>query len=94
MSEQQAITFSDAHLDTREKPRLSAQCIDILKRMLQGPVTNQELSGIALKYTSRISDIRASGISVLLVERDHETGRTVYDFGTAEARARAVEICG
>lgn len=61
-----------------EKARLSRQCAEILGRLQQGPVTNLELSRIALKYTSRISDLRARGHVVVVQSRDHSTGLVVY----------------
>lgn len=44
-----------------DKGRLNAQCGQILDRLSRGPATNEELSQIALKYTSRISDLRKRG---------------------------------
>lgn len=65
-------------VDPREQSRLSAQCARILERLQQGPASNYELAGIALKYTSRISDLREAGYQIDCVERDHETGKTMY----------------
>ncbi len=52
-------------------PRLSKQCAAVLDRLRRGPATNWELAAISLKYTSRISDIRAAGY---VVECDYGTG--------------------
>lgn len=41
-----------------DAPRLRGQNAEILARLEQGPVTNDQLSQIARKYTSRISDVR------------------------------------
>lgn len=68
----------DPHLDEAEKPRLSAQCRAILDRLRKGPATNTELSGIALKYTGRISDLRAAGYEVKIVARDLTSGLVTY----------------
>lgn len=68
----------DPHVDKRERPRLSKQCRQILWRLEQGPATNVELASIALKYTSRLSDLRAAGYDVQVVERDHRTGVVRY----------------
>ena len=67
-------------LDIRqEKTRLSKQCEAILGRLQQGPVSNHLLAGTyALKYTSRISDLRRRDHDVRVIERDHRTGRTLY----------------
>lgn len=62
-----------------EAPRLSKQCRLILERLrTSGPATDRELSEIALKYTSRISEIRAAGHNVHVIQRNSETGLTVY----------------
>ncbi len=79
MMEQLVISFADPRLDEREKPRLSGQCLKIYERLQQGPVTNKELALIALKYTSRISDIRKSGVKIKVIERDYETGLVRYE---------------
>lgn len=73
------ITFADTRLEESEKPRLSHQCQLILERLKTGPATNMELSEIALKYTSRISDLRKSGFKVSVKDRDHETGCVTYE---------------
>lgn len=73
------IQFADTRLDEAEKPRLSRQCQQILERLQRGTVTNLELSNIALKYTSGISDLRKSGFKIEVKEREHETGLVVYE---------------
>ena len=45
--------------DSRDTARLTGQNSAILARLREGPATNVELAGMALKYTSRISDIRS-----------------------------------
>jgi hypothetical protein len=65
-------------VDAREVKRLSKQCQLILERLQAGDATNMELSGIALKYTSRISDLRAAGYTIEISERDHESGSVTY----------------
>ena len=62
-----------------EGKRLSRQCQAILERLQAGRASNDELSRIARKYTGRISDLRAAGHKVKLVERNHETGLTWYE---------------
>lgn len=61
-----------------EKVRLSKQCQKILDLLRIRDVTNKELSGIALSYTRRISDLREAGYRVKISKRDHETGLTEY----------------
>jgi hypothetical protein len=73
-----AIPPCDPKVTPTEAKRLSRQCQEILSRLQTGPATNVALAGIALKYTSRISDLRAAGHDVRVIERSHETGVTVY----------------
>jgi hypothetical protein len=49
-----------------------------LTRLQAGPASNFELAQIALKYTSRLSDLRAAGYDVRVVERDYASGLTMY----------------
>lgn len=62
-----------------EAKRLNGHCLKILERLRQGRTSNKELSGISLKYTGRISDLRKAGHVVKLVSRDRETGLTFYE---------------
>jgi hypothetical protein len=62
-----------------ERPRLSRQCEAILNVLRIGPQPNTRLAQIALKYTSRISDIRKAGYRIKCVRRDHVLGRTWYE---------------
>ena len=80
---QESIDFSstipvNVSVHPSEVHRLSKQCRLILERLRDGNATNRELSDIALKYTSRISDLRAAGYTIEIAERDYETGLTVY----------------
>ena len=59
-------------------PRVSAQSVRIIERLRQGRATNAELAGISLKYTARVSDIRAAGYDVRCVEHDRATGVAWY----------------
>lgn len=56
-----AIAPSDPSVNDEDKPRLTGQNNAILMALKSGPQTNIELAAIALKYTSRISDLRAAG---------------------------------
>jgi hypothetical protein len=56
---------TDPNVTEKDKPRLKGQNAAILERLKLGPATNDELSRIARKYTSRISDIRAAGHKVI-----------------------------
>lgn len=68
----------DPKLSAIERPRLQGQNGVILDRLRQGPVTNDELSRIARKYTSRISDLRKAGYDIRVVEHDRSSGLSLY----------------
>ncbi|MDE2097681.1 MAG: hypothetical protein KGL39_10570 [Patescibacteria group bacterium] len=59
-------------------PRLSRQCREILERLRRGRASNDELSKISRKYTSRISDIRKADFDVRCMDLDHKTGLAWY----------------
>lgn len=62
-----------------QQARLGGQCLAIVERLKQGPATNDELSVISRKYTSRISDLRKMNYDVQLVSHYRATGLTVYE---------------
>ena len=47
-----------------DRPRLNKQCEQILAMLRTGPKTNDDLARVALKYTSRISDLRKAGHNI------------------------------
>jgi hypothetical protein len=57
--------------------RLRGQCRWILDRLRRGPATNRELASYSLKYTGRISDLRAMGCAIDCDE-DRATGVATY----------------
>jgi hypothetical protein len=59
--------------------RLTRQCAAMLDRLRHGRVSNAELAQVALKYTSRISDLRAAGYDVQCVKQDKATGLSWYE---------------
>ena len=69
---------TDPHVAAEEAPRLTGQNLAILQRLQRGPATNVELARIALKYTSRISDLRKAGYNVQIIQRDKRSGHTMY----------------
>jgi hypothetical protein len=69
---------TDPRVPQASRARLSRQCQAILDRLTQGAATNRELAELALKYTSRLSDIRAAGYDVRVVAHDHVTGLVTY----------------
>jgi hypothetical protein len=79
MSQPPATIPVNGSVDPREVKRLGEQCEALLARLRSGPASNRELSAIALKYTSRISDLRAAGYQVEAVSRNYETGETIYE---------------
>ena len=79
----------DTHvIDPAECKRLSGQSRRILTRLQQGPASNAELAAISLKYTSRISDLRAAGYHVEVIERSRATGYALYQLFSAEGASR------
>ena len=48
----------------REQERFNKQELEILYQLGMGPRTNARLAQIALKYTSRISDLRKKGYDI------------------------------
>lgn len=69
------------------RPRLSRQCRAILDRLAQGPATNAELAGIALKYTSRLSDIRKAGYGINCTCLDARAGLYRYELDDGRTEA-------
>jgi hypothetical protein len=55
---------ADPSADTQDRPRITGQNAMILQRLQLGAATNAELCGLSLKYTSRISDLRAAGYRI------------------------------
>ena len=73
------LTPIDGHVQApAEQKRLSGQNAAILARLEQGPATNRELAAVSLKYTGRLSDLRAAGYRVSVIERDYATGLVTY----------------
>lgn len=70
-----------------EKQRLRNQCERILDRLRQGMVSNHELAEIALKYSSRISELRKQGWTIRVCARDWKSGICFYELlGMKEER--------
>lgn len=68
----------DWGVTAEEVLRLSAQNAKVLARLQQGPASNLALSSLALKYTSRISDLRAAGYEIENYIHDRKTGESWY----------------
>jgi hypothetical protein len=66
----------DPHVVEQDKPRLTGQNQVILLRLRQGPATNVELADLALKYSGRISDLRAAGYTIIC--HRGERGLNIY----------------
>ena len=66
----------DPNIDDRDVVRVGTQAAQILRLLQCRPATNLELSGISLKYTGRISDLRAAGYTIKC-HREHG-GLTTY----------------
>jgi hypothetical protein len=54
----------DPNVKPTDEKRLSGQNALILQRLRQGPASNTELASLSLKYTSRVSDLRAAGFNI------------------------------
>ena len=68
----------DPNVRSEDVPRLSKQCQQILDALRRRPMTNQELSEISLKYTSRVSDLRAAGYVIVNARMPGGNGLTTY----------------
>lgn len=67
----------EAALRLERSGRRGSQKYAVLERLTQGPASNVELAGLCLKYTGRISDLRAEGYPIRCV-RQRDTGATLY----------------
>lgn len=61
-----------------QRRRLNSQCVQILAMLTSRRVSNRELSQVSLKYTGRISDLRAAGHDVRCVWHNKLTGVATY----------------
>lgn len=59
-------------------PRFKNQCAEILAMLQAGPASNVMLAGLALKYTSRISDLRKAGYAIENYDLNKVTGLSWY----------------
>lgn len=75
----------DPHVLEADKQRLSGQCQVILDLLRAAPRTNVELAAVSLKYTSRVSDLRAAGYDVMC-DRS-KGGTTLYRLGGRRSEA-------
>lgn len=66
----------DPSVTKSDKPRLVGQNATILAMLQEGPKTNRELAEVSLKYTSRISDLRQHGYTIVNERLDE--GLTLY----------------
>lgn len=67
---------TDPNVRDDAKKRLSGQNRKILDRLIEGPTRLRELSLIAAKYTSRISDLRKAGCVIEC--REQPDGNSIY----------------
>jgi hypothetical protein len=56
---------ADPHVQPQDERRLTGQNATILALLRMGSCTNIELSRVSLKYTGRISDLRAAGYRIV-----------------------------
>lgn len=74
-----AVPVAPACIPEPERKRLTGQNLAILDALKRGPMRNTDLALIALKYTSRLSDIRKAGYEVRIKSHDRQTGVVVYE---------------
>jgi len=72
--------------EAEEIDRLRGQKKKILERLREGRATAWELSRLALNYRARISELRALGLTITVVELDRKSGRTVYELEKGEEK--------
>ena len=70
-------TSHEAERKLNRSGRRRGQIAAILERLRRGPATNTELAALSLKYTGRISDLRAQGFDIEC-RRQQDEGATVY----------------
>lgn len=63
-------------------PRIVRQREQILRRLKEGPATNQELSAIALRFGARLKELRDEGWPI--ATRYKRPGVYVYDLAAPE----------
>lgn len=73
------------------RPRLSRQCWAIVERLRRGPALNSELAAMALKYTGRLSDLRAAGFVFRTTAIDRGAGVFRYTLVSEPAWAADLE---
>jgi hypothetical protein len=72
----QHLPATDPNVSSHARRRLSGQNRKILDRLGEGPARLRELSLIAAKYTSRISDLRKAGCVIQC--REQSDGNSIY----------------
>ncbi len=74
----EAIPPRDPNVPEAAKPRLSRQSVEILKRLLEGPATNQDLTKVSHRFGARIYDLRKAGYAIECYDEDHASGLAWY----------------
>jgi hypothetical protein len=65
---------------TTEAKRFGGQCEVILSMLRdRGRISNRDLASVALKYSSRITDLRNAGHNIVCVDHDKKTGLAHYE---------------
>lgn len=76
----------DHNLARAAIPRVSRQALQVLELLRRGPATNRELLSVAIRYGSRIHDLRKAGYRIEIVAKDDASGLTTYQlFGGEDA---------
>ena len=78
MTSKQRLISPNKSVESKDKPRISKQCITILGLLrVQDVVTTDQLAEIALQYNARIYELRKAGFDIKLV-RPGEGGINGY----------------
>jgi hypothetical protein len=68
----------DPNLAKAALPRVSRQALKVLELLKLGPATNRELLSVAIRYGSRIHDLRKAGYRIEIIAKDEASGLTTY----------------
>lgn len=71
----------------RDKPRLSAQCVAVLRRLRIGPVTEADVYPAIKRLAARVHDLREHGIEI---ETDRQDACARYSLKSETVWSRCV----
>lgn len=68
----------DPNLSREAIPRVSKQALQVLEQLRSGPKTNRQLLEVAIRYGSRLHDLRKAGYDIQIVSKDEASGLVTY----------------